>query len=122
MKRLTAYENGRWRIAAQGEGMGTAGSEPAACVCGASTAGSEPPACACGASPAAKATLEAAAEKLAAFETLAEELVARQAQLSARLETLRAEGKTKTAQFRECMGEKLSNSFTLSLFQARGLL
>ena len=63
-----------------------------------------------------------AARRRAAFEEMAQRLLDQQEELSARLEGLRREGKTKTVQFRELMGKKLMNIQTLSLLQAYGLL
>ena len=63
-----------------------------------------------------------AARRLAAFEEMAQRLLDQQGELSARLEGLRREGKTKTVQFQELMGKKLMNIQTLSLHQAYGLL
>ena len=63
-----------------------------------------------------------AARRLAAFEEMAQRLLNQQEELSARLEGLRREGKTKTVQFRELMGKKLMNTQMLSFLQAYGLL
>ena len=63
-----------------------------------------------------------AARRLAAFEEMAQRLLNQQGELSARLEGLRREGKTKTDQFRELMGKKLMNTQMLSFLQAYGLL
>ena len=63
-----------------------------------------------------------AARRLAAFEEMAQRLLNQQGELSARLEGLPLEGKTKTVQFRELMGKKLMNTQMLSFLQAYGLL
>lgn len=63
-----------------------------------------------------------AAEKLAAYENLGEELCAQQAQLSQKMADLRAAGRERTVQFRELMAQKLSNAYVISLLQARGLM
>lgn len=63
-----------------------------------------------------------AAEKLAKFEDLCEQLEAQQEQLSAQLAALRAAGKEKTARFRELMGQKLVNASTIGLLKGSGLL
>lgn len=63
-----------------------------------------------------------AADRLAAFEALGEELTAQQEALSARMAALRSQGKERTVQFRELMAQKLNNAAVLSVLQARGLL
>lgn len=55
-----------------------------------------------------------AAEKLARFENLRDDLTAEQARLAAELEALRAAGKTNSYKFKEKMGQKLTNSAILA--------
>lgn len=64
---------------------------------------------------------EAAAARLAAFEDAYERLMARQGEISAKMEALKAQGKQKTAQFRELFGEKLMNQNTLALWETYGV-
>lgn len=59
--------------------------------------------------------------RLAEFENLAEELTARQEELSREMAALRGQGKERSVQFRELLAQKLANGHTLSLLQARGL-
>lgn len=63
-----------------------------------------------------------AAEKLARFEDLCEQLEAQQEQIGAQLAALRAAGKEKTARFRELMGQKLVNASTIGLLKGSGFL
>lgn len=63
-----------------------------------------------------------AADRLAAFEALGEELAAQQEALSERMAALRSQGRERTVQFRELMAQKLNNAAVLSALQARGLL
>ena len=63
-----------------------------------------------------------AARRLAAFEELAQGVLDQQEALAARLDQLRRENKTKTAQFRELLGKKLMNTQVISLLQAYGIL
>ena len=65
--------------------------------------------------------MERALERLVDFEDAVEEAEAKQEALSRQLEELRMEGKSKSARFRELMGEKLLNTRFLSVFQARGI-
>ena len=64
---------------------------------------------------------EAAAARLAAFEDAYERLMARQGEIGAKMEALKAQGKQKTAQFRELFGEKLMNQNTLALWETYGV-
>lgn len=64
---------------------------------------------------------ETAAARLAAFEDAYERLTARQGEISAKMEALKAQGKQKTAQFRELFGEKLMNQNTLALWETYGV-
>ncbi len=63
-----------------------------------------------------------AVDRLGVFEDILEDLFAAQERLSAQMEQLRAQGKTKSFQFRELMGKKLVNSNILSIFQTYGIL
>ena len=62
-----------------------------------------------------------AAVRLAAFENARERLRARQGEIAARMEALRAQGKQKTAQFRELFAEKLTIQNTLTLWETYGV-
>lgn len=62
-----------------------------------------------------------AVDRLGVFEDVYEDLIAAQEHLSAQLEELRLQGKTKSYQFRELMGKKLVNSNILSLFRTYGI-
>ena len=64
---------------------------------------------------------QAAAARLAAFENAYERLMARQGEIGAKMEALKAQGKQKTAQFRELFGEKLMNQNTLTLWETYGV-
>lgn len=68
------------------------------------------------------ATPEEAAERLARFEDVCEELSREYEALGAELDRLRAAGKEKSYQFREKMGRKLVDAQLLSLLRVRGLL
>lgn len=61
-------------------------------------------------------------ERLAAFEKMLADVQANHAQLVARLEALRAEGKTKSATFRQYLGNKMTCQYILSLYKEHGLL
>jgi len=63
----------------------------------------------------------AAANRLAAFENLYEDLINKQLQIPQALEKLRNEEKTKTVRFRELMVEKMMNDTILNLFKSYGL-
>lgn len=64
---------------------------------------------------------EAALDRLGAFETLYETLVAEQEAITAELQALRAAGKEKTYKARELMGKRLVNGNTLTLFRLHGI-
>ena len=64
---------------------------------------------------------EEAARRLAAFENAWERLVVRQGEVTARMEALKAQGKQKTAQFRELFAEKLTIQNTLTLWETHGI-
>lgn len=51
-----------------------------------------------------------AIQKLALFENFQEDLINRQAEISMKLQTLRSEGKTHTATFKQLLATKLTNS------------
>lgn len=61
-------------------------------------------------------------ERLAAFERMLEDVRRQYAELTARLEQLKAEGKTKSATFRQYLGNKLTCQYMLSLYREYGLL
>ena len=63
----------------------------------------------------------AAARRLASFENAWERLTARQGEIAAKMEALKAQGKQKTAQFRELFVEKLMNQNTLALWETYGV-
>ena len=65
--------------------------------------------------------LEAALERLAAFEDLACGLEEEQQSISQRLEELRGQRKEKTVQFRELLAQKLVNSSLIKLLERKGL-
>ncbi|MEG2393888.1 MAG: hypothetical protein RSC36_02550 [Ruthenibacterium sp.] len=71
------------------------------------------------------AALDAAAAqnaaRLAALDALCAALCAEQTALRAKMAVLRAQGKHKSCQFREAMGQKLSNSLVISRLQSCGL-
>lgn len=62
-----------------------------------------------------------AARRLAAFENAYQRLTDRRTELAGRMETLRAQGKQKTAQFREAFGEKLTIQNLLQLWETYGV-
>jgi hypothetical protein len=62
-----------------------------------------------------------AAERLAALEDLWQDLEQQQEEIAVKLEALRGQGKTKTHQFNELLGKKLTNSYFLTQLQLRGL-
>ena len=64
---------------------------------------------------------EEAARRLSAFENAWERLVVRQGEVTARMEALKAQGKQKTAQFRELFAEKLTIQNTLTLWETYGI-
>lgn len=65
--------------------------------------------------------LEAALERLAAFEDLACGLEEEQQSISRRLEELRGQRKEKTVQFRGLLAQKLVNSSLIQLLERKGL-
>ena len=65
--------------------------------------------------------IQAAVERLGAFETLYETLAAEQEAIGAELAALRLAGKEKTCRARELMGKRLMNSNLLALFRLHGI-
>lgn len=61
-------------------------------------------------------------ERLAAFERMLADARHNYDELTARLEWLKAEGKTKTATFRQYLGNKMTYQYLLSLYGDYGLL
>lgn len=62
-----------------------------------------------------------AISKLAKFENIYEDLLSKQAELSEELNKLRLEGKTNTVKFKQLLGNKITNSNILMLFDTYGL-
>ncbi len=60
-------------------------------------------------------------ERLAAYDKVYAGLTADRDRVIARMETLRAAGRTKTATFRQLLGEKLSIQAMLARFEACGI-
>ena len=56
------------------------------------------------------------------FERMLESVLKSYAETSAKMESLKSEGKTKTATFRQLMGEKLMYGNMLSIYKAHGLI
>lgn len=63
-----------------------------------------------------------AQERLDAFERMQDDVHRQYAELTARLEQLKAEGKTKSATFRQYLGNKMTCQYVLSLYRDYGLL
>ena len=61
-------------------------------------------------------------ERLTAFERMLADVQRNYDELTSRLERLKAEGKTKTATFRQYLGNKLTYQYLLSLYRDYGLL
>lgn len=61
-------------------------------------------------------------KRLAAFERMLDDVRRQYAELTARLEQLKAEGKTKSATFRQYLGNKMTCQYVLSLYKDYGLL
>ncbi len=61
-------------------------------------------------------------ERLAAFEQMLADAQRNYDELTARLERLKAEGKTKSATFRQYLGNKMTYQYLLSLYGDYGLL
>ncbi len=62
------------------------------------------------------------AQRLAAFERMLEDVQRNHSELTARLEQLKAEGKSKSATFRQYLGNKMTCQYILSLYRDYGLL
>lgn len=62
-----------------------------------------------------------AARRLAAFESAYQSLIHRWQELAVRMEGLKADGRQKSAQFRECFGEKLAIQNLLQLWDTYGV-
>lgn len=61
-------------------------------------------------------------ERLAAFERMLADVQRNYTELTARLEQLKDEGKTKSATFRQYLGNKMTCQYVLSLYRDYGLL
>lgn len=61
-------------------------------------------------------------ERLTAFERMLADVQRNYDELTARLEQLKAEGKTKSATFRQYLGNKMTCQYILSLYREYGLL
>ncbi len=59
--------------------------------------------------------------RLEAFERMLADVKCTYGELNARLDSLRRENKTKTATFRQYLGEKMTCQYILSLYQSYGL-
>lgn len=62
-----------------------------------------------------------AADRLAAFESMAEALAESQRDIAQKLEDLRAGGKKNSVKFKELLGTKLNNSYVLMLMKTYGI-
>ncbi|MCI7767052.1 MAG: hypothetical protein MSJ26_03600 [Oscillospiraceae bacterium] len=60
--------------------------------------------------------------RLEAFEEMLEEVLQKYSDTSEKLDILKAEGKTKTASFRELLGDKLTCRYMISLYEKHGLI
>ncbi len=60
--------------------------------------------------------------RLAAFERMLADVTQNYETITARLEALKNEGKTKTATFRQYLGEKMTCQYIISLYQTYGLI
>ncbi|NCC07253.1 MAG: hypothetical protein EOM30_04225 [Clostridia bacterium] len=60
-------------------------------------------------------------QKIDALDAMCDDIKKQQQQYAAELAALRDKGKQKTAQFRETMGNKLTNSLIISRLQVYGL-
>ena len=61
-------------------------------------------------------------ERLAAFERMLADVQANYAELSARMDKLKAEGKEKTATFRQYWSNKMTCQYMLSMYKDHGLI
>lgn len=64
-----------------------------------------------------EANLELAVEKLGRYENLYEVITKQQEDITKQLETLKNEGKEKTARFRELLGNKMMNNHIMGLIK-----
>ncbi len=62
-----------------------------------------------------------AVDRLAAFETMVEAILAEQQTITESLDQLRVQGKKNTARFREQLGQKLVNDSILARLQVFGI-
>lgn len=62
-----------------------------------------------------------AIDKLAQYENFHEDLTAKQAEISRKLESLRSEGRTRSATFHQLLANKLANQNILILLETYGL-
>lgn len=62
-----------------------------------------------------------AISKLAKYENIYDDLIAKQNEISKELEKLRFEGKTHSVKFKQLLANKLTNSNILILFETYGL-
>ncbi|MHB9094901.1 MAG: hypothetical protein ACYC21_09520 [Eubacteriales bacterium] len=62
-----------------------------------------------------------AISKLAKFENIYDDLIAKQSEISKELEKLRLEGKTHSVKFKQLVANKLTNNNILILFKTYGL-
>lgn len=60
--------------------------------------------------------------RLEAFEEMLEEVLQKYGETSEKLDILKSEGKTKTASFRELLGDKLTCRYMISLYEKHGLI
>lgn len=61
-------------------------------------------------------------ERLAAFEKMLTDVQANYAEVSARMDKLKAEGKEKSATFRQYWSNRMTCQYMLSLYQQYGLM
>ena len=60
--------------------------------------------------------------RLEAFEEMLSAVVQKYGDISQKLDVLKAQGKNKTAAFRELLGDKLTCRYMLSLYEQYGLI
>lgn len=61
-------------------------------------------------------------ERLAAFEKMLADVQANYADLTSRLDRLKAEGREKSATFRQYLGNKMTCQYMLSMYKDYGLI
>lgn len=61
-------------------------------------------------------------DRLEAFEKMLADVQANYAEVSARMERLKAEGKEKSATFRQYWSNRMTDQYMLSLYQQYGLI